>query len=753
MKKKIILFFWLKIICLNIFAQNIPMHSWRISANYQASKNLIFTPQRIYVQSTNGIFYKPFAENNVFTLSKNDGLSEGVSTALGYDEQNNALMIAYQSGGLEWLQNGQILQNNLIKNLSTALSKNINQIYFYQNKGYICTDFGVVIWDSRLKIIIDTYQNLGINGTNLKINSASISRDSLFLGTEQGVIVGSLNNNLKDFNQWKRFNWATHNLPTQNTNKIITFDNKIYCVQNANLLYRYNHNNTWTSFNLGGNLKNIAAYQNHYLVACNSNQVFLAQNNEIFSNISSPLFLDLQDVKVDGQGKIYVADFQNGLVTNQNNTFQTFFPNSPAYLDNSRIAFGNNQFCITTGGYDNTLNPKLKRLGFFRFENGEWKNFNNSNAQNAINIPNMADLTSLMYSPIQKNWFFGSFGEGILVQKENGSTEIWNASTPSTSLTTDATGRIRITGIATENNGDTWFLQYQPNHSSPYLHVRRNNGTWQGFLATQTEANQGIDLFIDKNGFKWVRLATGGLWVFDDKTNRSRLLLSNSGGLPDNFVNSITQDKDNQIWIGTNRGVGVLFNPNRIFEFSTNFFAPIYQTRPLLRSEIVTKIVVDGGNRKWIATQNGLWLFNPDGTQQLEYWNENNSPLYQNQINDLSLHPETGELFILSDKGIVSYRTNSSEATENFTKISIFPNPVRPDFEGEVGITGVAENSIIKITDVAGRLFYETKANGGTASWNLKDYNNVKAGLGIYLIFCTKPDGSESVVGKIAVVK
>lgn len=740
-------------------AQNIAMHTWRIHANYQSAQKITFTNSRAYIQSTNGVFFLPFDENNVYTLSKNDGLSEGIITSIGFDAQKNALLMAYQSGTLNWLKNGEILSNTLIKDLSITQSKTINQIYFYQNRGYICTDFGVIVWDSDRKIIIDTYQNLGIAGANLKINSATVSKDSLVLGTENGVMIGALSSNLKDFNQWKRFNSA-NGINNINTNKVVSFNQKIYAIQNNNVLYQYTHlnNNAWFSLNIGSTttLKNIHS-QDNFITLNNQNQVFRAGLEEIFTTISNPLFINLQDAQTNKDGKIFVADTQNGLVTNKNSNaiFERFFPNSPANISTQKIAFGNEQIAVSSGGFDSNILPKNQSLGFYIFENGAWKNYNNYDDLNAQNIPNLKDFVDMQYSNIDKNWYFTSFGDGVLVKKNDNSSLILNSSTIGTTFQNDITGKLRITATAIDKNGDVWFTQFQPNSGLPYLHVKRANNTWQSFTSAQPEARQIIDIFIDRNGFKLMRTATGGLWVFDDKTNRSRLILSGAGngGLPDNTVNAVTQDKDGQIWVGTNRGVATLFSSNRIFDSNTNFFTPIFSTRPLLRSEIVTNIVVDGGNRKWIGTKNGLWLFNPDGTQNISYFNIDNSPLYDNNIVDLALNPNTGELFILNEKGIVSYRTDATEATENFGDIKIFPNPVRPDYYGEVGISGLAENSLIKITDVAGRLFFETKANGGTTSWNLKDYQNIQAETGVYLIFATKTDGSETLVGKIAVVK
>src|SRR5690606_30092856 len=132
----------------------------------------------------------------------------------------------------------------------------------------------------------------------------------------------------------------------------------------------------------------------------------------------------------------------------------------------------------------------------------------------------------------------------------------------------------------------------------------------------------------------------------------------------------------------------------------------------LLGSETIYSILVDGGNRKWIASRSGLWLVSPDGQEVLEYFNEDNSPLYTNEIQKLAIMEETGELFISTNKGIISYRTASSKAGDTHENVKVFPNPVRPGYDGPINISGLPEDAYVKITDIAGTLIYETRANG-----------------------------------------
>jgi hypothetical protein len=173
----------------------------------------------------------------------------------------------------------------------------------------------------------------------------------------------------------------------------------------------------------------------------------------------------------------------------------------------------------------------------------------------------------------------------------------------------------------------------------------------------------------------------------------------------------------------------------------------------LLQDEKITAIEVDGGNRKWIGTERGVWLFNPTGESMVYNFTSENSPLLSNKIVDIEIDKITGEVFFATDKGIVSFRSDATNGNPTFDAVKIFPNPVTPDFSGNVGISGLTTDAIVKITDVSGKLVFETRAEGGTAVWGVRDYSGNRVSTGVYLVFASTADGSSRVVGKLAVIK
>jgi hypothetical protein len=270
--------------------------------------------------------------------------------------------------------------------------------------------------------------------------------------------------------------------------------------------------------------------------------------------------------------------------------------------------------------------------------------------------------------------------------------------------------------------------------------------------------NRRDSIITDLDGNRWSRgEGFGGIVVRNTKNQRVNISANvGLGNLPSNNVKTLALDRDGQIWVGTDRGVVVFDNPSAVFS-GRNFdaYTPVFERRRLLGNETVSSIAIDGGNRKWMGTRNGIFLFNADGTELVINFTEKNSPLPSNEISYITTEPNTGEVYIRTTKGMVSYRGTATESglKQEENAVKIFPNPIRPDFEGTIGIEGLVENAFVKITDVAGNLVYETRANGGTATWNGRTLQGNRVETGVYLIFSANAKGEETCVSRLAVVK
>ncbi|MCE7069439.1 T9SS type A sorting domain-containing protein [Dyadobacter sp. CY327] len=274
--------------------------------------------------------------------------------------------------------------------------------------------------------------------------------------------------------------------------------------------------------------------------------------------------------------------------------------------------------------------------------------------------------------------------------------------------------------------------------------------------ADTTIVDKKDSVITDLNGLIWTRLPDylGGGILVKNAQNHQRVLSTNvgNGSLPSSIINSLAMDLDGNIWFASDRGVGYFVSENILNAARVDAVLPIYGQRKLFANEKCTALAIEPGNRKWIGTRDGLYLFNADGTELVQKFTSADSPLSSASIRALEFDSETGNLFIDTPNGMVSYRSNATTSAENFSNVKIFPNPVHPGYGGTVGVTGLKNESIVKITELSGRLIYETRSQGGTATWNLNDYTGKRARGGIYMVLVVTPDGSETFAGKLAVI-
>ena len=247
------------------------------------------------------------------------------------------------------------------------------------------------------------------------------------------------------------------------------------------------------------------------------------------------------------------------------------------------------------------------------------------------------------------------------------------------------------------------------------------------------------------------------------------------GNLPDKSVRAIALDKGGQLWIGTDKGLRVLYNTTSFFNNDDLFTDEIVILengipKELLQDQFITDIKVDGSNNKWVATIGaGLFYFSPDGQQTIYHFTKDNSPLPSNNVNDVSIDDQNGIVYIATDRGLLSFRSGSSSPQENLANAFIYPNPVRPSFNtvaDKVKIKDISENVNIKITDIEGNLVaegesrrnlrhrgYNLEIDGGTAYWNGKNLANNKVASGVYLVMLSDLDTFETRVLKLMIVR
>ncbi|MDO1450048.1 two-component regulator propeller domain-containing protein [Rhodocytophaga aerolata] len=738
-------------------AQDIPIGSWRTHLSYRSVSTLALTPGEIYAASATGFFSFDRNTSSSTILSRSDGFSDTEVSQVAYNETTQTLLVAYRNGNIDLLQNNTITNIDDIATSADIANKQINHIYFAGNLAYLSANFGVVVLDIQRQEIRETYRNIGANGSNLAVNASTITSNTLFLATARGILAAPVTGvNLLDFSNWRRYGLA-EGIPSVLSNSIASRGEQVYASLVNEGVYFFENGN-WQKVNMPSitQVNSIQASNNTILISAQGKIVSIAENN-LIQEIVHPLILNPQKAIYDETGKLWIADATNGLISNYAGEFQSFIPNGPASSSTWSLASYNKSIVALSGGFTSgSFLPLNQTSGFSVFTSTGWVNYTSTSNEPAYRIPPVKDLVSAAYNSTDNKLYIGSFGEGLLVANADGTFETINASNSPLQPNTD--GSLAITGLAVDAAGNTWITSFGAAADQPSLYVKKTDNTWQSYIFNNTAARRPLSVLVDDSNYKWIRLAPpgGGIWVFDEKETRSRYLSTvlGQGGLPSNTVNALVKDKEGQVWVGTDRGVALYFNPFSVFNsMAFDALTPIFERRPLLSNEVVSAIAIDGGNRKWIGTRNGVWLFNADATELIHHFTTQNSPLLSDNILDIAIQPATGEVFIATDKGLISYRGSATEGEATHTHVKVFPNPVRPDFTGLVGISGLVNNALVKITDISGRLVYQTRAQGSTAVWNVQDYTGRRAATGIYLIYSSDAEGNETLVTKMAVIE
>jgi len=472
-----------------------------------------------------------------------------------------------------------------------------------------------------------------------------------------------------------------------------------------------------------------------------------------------------QEAVVDASNSIWIADRNLTLVkTITDITGQRHAPNGPRSSNVYAMQVANGELWCAPGGVGDAFHNLFNRDGVSTYIGGEWKTIYGD--QYAASMDSLFDILDITIDPNNSKHVYASSYSGGLLEFSNGVlTHLYNEA--NSTLTPRPGGWLGIAGSAMDASGNLWVSN---GNVSNCLSVRKANGTWQTFDFTSFGINGSstiADILVTSTQQKWIILPGGGILVYYDAGNFAQPNNNNTkkvgmgvgkGDLPSAAVYCLAEDQDGEIWIGTDKGISVFYSSDAIFSGGEWDSKQIKieqdgHVQLLLETETVKSIAIDGANRKWIGTQNaGVFLISADGTEQVLHFTEANSPLLSNEVNCISIDGTTGDVFFGTAKGIVSYRATATDGLDEFTDVYAFPNPVREDYEGTIAIKGLVKDASVKITDINGGLVYSTKALGGQAIWDGKNFEGKRASTGVYMVFCSNEDGSKTFITKILFV-
>jgi len=749
-------------------AQGVAIGEWRDHLPYSSVIDVATAPNRAYAATSYSLFYYDIDEYMVTRLSKVEGISDIGISAIEYSDEYKLLVVSYTNANIDLISyNGELTNIPDIKRKNIVGNKNINNISLHGDYAYLSCGFGIVVLNLNKKEIKDTYY-IGNNGSQVNVQDIAFDDTLIYAATDEGIFTAYQNSsNLAYFGNWNK----DMSLPEPNDNysDVEFFSDAIFALQKDpafgnDTILQYK-NNTWSILSgfAGEEYTTINETNDQLIIIGYTNIKFLdASLNTLGSTYTyDGLTPRPHSAEFDKSGTyVFIGDDNYGLVKTWNYWgYVIIKPEGPYTSSVVSLDITGNVISGVIGGYNSSYEKLYRKGGFYTFSDEEWNSYYTFVNAELDTFTDFICIETVNNDP--DHIFIGSYGQGLLEYNDGSFVRDYNEAN-SNLVSSLSTTYVNIGGLNYDEDGNLWITTMG---NSSFLSVLKPDGTIKTFsFPSSYSASVTGDIVIDQSGYKWINLPRGeGIIVFNDNEtidntsdDEYKKLSTNDGygSLNSLYVNDIAVDRDNEIWIGSNEGITVIYSPENVFDGGDFDAQQILvevggYVQPLLESEIITCIEIDGANRKWIGTSKaGVFLLSEDGQEEIHHFTTENSPLLSDEIKDIKIHPDNGEVFIATSEGIISYRGTATEPETNLDSVLIFPNPVKSDFNGYLAITNVVENAYVHITDMYGNLIFKTQAYGGQAVWNCLDLNGNRPATGVYLVFISSSGGEFKNVGK-----
>ncbi|MDC0654671.1 ABC transporter substrate-binding protein [Flavobacteriaceae bacterium] len=755
--------------------------NWNGHYSYHNSIDTSIGNGKIFTASENAIYIHSTQNDQLSIITTIDGLSGDFISNIYYSTNFNKLIIGYENGLIQIVDfnNDNILTiyDIIEKTTIPPNKKKINEFTEVENIIYISTDYGVSLYD---------------------LNSLEFG-DSLFIGeggSQQQVNQTMINDNflyavLPDFGGIKRVNLDLDIINYQNWELVYSGDfdfilniDDSFVFTNENNVF-FNENGTFSQvISLSQTIKKIVINEGKIIIT-SEDKIFIYDTN--FNLINSSIISSNFNTNFNSSelynNYIYVATSSKGLLKININNIQQNYSILPAGpLDNNVFSISSlyGSLWATFGDYTSTYNPyPLARKGFSHWSDEYWNNINyDSIPENAVNLNNIS------INPFNLNNIFISSYHGGLLEISDESLSLFDQSNSGLeSLISNETNynSVRISASNFDDSGTLWLMNSRVD--SPLKSFNLDTNQWSSYDFTQiipdgfNDELGFSDIVIGSNGTKWIGGLNSGLIGFNENAGNPLLKRINDndvGNLPSPYVKSLAMDNNNHLWIGTIKGLRVLYNTSNFFDANVSTQQIVIEEdgiyKELLEQQFISDIKVDGSNNKWVGTiGSGLFYFSQNGQQTIYHFTKNNSPLPSNNINDIALDFVNGLVFIATDKGLVSFDSGGSTTSSTLNESYVYPNPVRPSFNmniEKIKISGITEDINIKITDISGNLVAEANSNvnnryngfnleidGGIAYWNGKNLANNSVSSGVYIVMLSDLDSYDTKILKIMIIR
>lgn len=739
-----------------------PVGQWRDHLPYKTVIGLTQGENNIFCATPFSVFSLDLSEYSITRYSKTNGLHATGVRAIEFDEQTQKLLIAYTNSDIDILYRNDVYHVPDIKRANLQADKTIYSIYTFGGNFYLSSGLGIIIIDGEKYEVKDTWR-IGNGGNYVKVNGITVSNGFYYAATEEGLKSTAVSNNdPANFNNWQQES-GLNGLPPGNCKAVLSLPGTILSLIGDSLFIRNGNNWDLLYNDIAWSINRVSFSDNRVLVCQQKNQTGRIAVLDMTGAVSEYI-QDGISVPADVlhyQGNYWIADPLYSLLKYANGQAVSFRPASPDSVATGQLLSKDQVFLAAAGTVNEQWEPRQNTNGLFRLADGDWTNYNSSFSPV---LDSVKDIIAVANDPVDGSIWAGSFGGGLLHIPKDQSLELFKQNSPIQPANFDRSS-YRVAGLAFDHDHNLWMAN---DGASRNLLVKKNDGNWVSFTApfSLTE-NAAAGIIIDDSGQKWMISPKGnGLICFDDNhsidnpvDDRWKLFRfgAGNGNLPSNNVLSILLDKSGFIWVGTDDGMAVIQCPQQVFSSpGCEAVLPIVQQGNfagyLFKGEEVRSMAVDGADRKWVATSQGVFLISADGEKLIEHFTEENSALLSNDVRQVCIDNISGEVFLGTVKGICSFRGTATTGGSTNSNVLVFPNPVPPGYAGTIAIRGLVEHAVVKITELDGRLVYQTRALGGQAIWDGKDYRGKKISTGVYLVLVSDDSRQEKLATKIVFI-
>ena len=764
-RKLLSLALFLFALCLTATAQQLG--SWRMFLSYQIATKSTTCGSIIYSLMNGNLLSYDTEDGEVRTYDHLEPLSDVGISHIAYSKEAGRLLIVYSNSNVDLMdENGDVLNLSALKD-KRILDKEVSSVYINGVMAYLATGFGFVEVDMKEGVFRNTYR-LGY-----AVTCIAASDEAVFLGAADGIRYCKKTENMQLEENWtKRISWGGFK-------GMCFFQDKLMAM-NAQGLFALdpylNKNPTYSS----GNYTFLKS-SNGQLIWGNDTQIGLTSDvtkeatlisvNNTWTDIScigSTYWMSEQENGLRGYKLDGSAFVPTGAIIQPSSPIRDLGYNVSWVGDRLLVAGGIN----TTDSYNNPATSMY-------YENGEWTNFQEMEIPAEYSRFKLINTTDLVQDPLDDTHHFASLYRGGLCEYRNAKfVKLYNHdNSPLKSILPTLPqyyNYVLCSALSYDADGNLWMASTM---KDSVLHVLKPDGKWLKFYYEELDGCSLIDKILHhSSGIKLItsrRLDKRGVFCLDtkgterltdDKTILHQNIVNQDGTpySPDNFY-CLCEDLDGMVWVGTSAGLFVIEDVSGIFSSSFQFTQIKINRNDgsgladyLLNDVAISCITIDAANRKWIGTQtNGAYLISADGQEMIHHFTSEDSPLLSDNVQSIAVHPGTGEVVFGTDKGLCSFIGDATapEAELDKNNVTVFPNPVTPDYNGPIAIRGLVSDAEVKIISTGGQLVWNGTSAGGTCTWNGLANNGRRVASGIYHVVANTPDGGKAIVTRIVIVR